>query len=222
MSRPDLFAAVLLSVDFLPPAGGAAAPPDAADVEAPAAREAVRVSVGQPAPATKVRVWTGERRDDASKVYRTVLETEKVIAVPGPDGAERLISTDFPSRVSLVGGEASAELRAAAAALPYHNPVRAGKVRDLLANGSNREAGVTGARVSGIDLSMLDVRERTAGEGGGTEFRVAAMVGVAPSGALKQGGATQSADGRCELWVLKDGVMTLEKDELAFEFVFFP
>ena len=197
------FAGCLLCVGPVP-----AAPPGEVVTEAPQVEKVLALPLAEPAPWTVLKVWNG-KTDENGRVYPEVGKTERTAEAP------------FPTDVLIVVRDPSADIRRAALALPHYNPARAAKVRDLLENGSNRSPAVTSAVVSGVTLTIFDIAERPAVDGGGTTFKVHTMAGAKFPG-RRLSGVTQAPEDRVETWLLKDGTIRLLKDDLAFEFMMIP
>ena len=170
-----------------PPAAVAA---NTADVE-----EALVYALDKLPPAVTVKVFTGEVEPDGSHVYREALATP-------PDGESAGTTVSFTEAGPAIG------LVAAAAVLAAHNPVRAAGVESTFRDGADAPADLRGLKVFNIRLSVVGVTAREPDEGGGTVLRVRPSYFLKSDQPRRRGHAA-ARDGEAEVWLVKDGKLTL-------------
>ena len=168
---------------------------------------AISYTVDEVPPATELRVLIG-RREDGTNRYRTARKTAAVV-----EGA----SVAVPTRVTMVVEEPPAALQAAATAVAHYTPVRVAAVEEDFRDRDDLEADIRSLKVTKAGVSVLNPRERSAAEGGGLLFDVAVWYAVRADNGTGQPGYAAGAEGSYELWLLKDGKVTLLKDEVKLK-----
>ena len=197
MSAP-LVLTLLLNAPAEPPAAPLTGSP-VAETEQP-----VEYDLKQLSPNVTVEVFTGKVKLSGANEYREALKTPS-------DGKTVVTSVAFVREAPPV------EVIAAAAVLAAHNPTRVAAIENGFREKADAPADIRGLKVFNIGLTVVDSEERSAEEGGGTVLRVSPSYFVQTAKPWSQTGYAEAHDDEAEVWLVKDGKLTLLDGEVALK-----